>query len=159
MSYTLLPVVPLGSHLNFIPAICGNLPGKSDSLAPLIPFSSPSFSCCPVTSSTNSVFPNGITVRSSPIVISPGSMEARIPPPFISAISAFFNCLALASMPSAIRFPRFVSLERTFWRSPSSLTEAVPITCLLSSSSSALYGSSISLATASSATLLFTVIN
>ncbi|MNZ97302.1 hypothetical protein D3C78_1165320 [compost metagenome] len=145
--------------MNFIPATCGNFPGKSASLAPLIPFSRPSFSCCPVTSRTNSVLPNGITVRSSPIVISPSSIEARIPPPFIMAMSAFFNCFAFESIPSAMRLPKLVSLERTFLRSPSSTTEATPMTCFLSSSNSALYGASISLAVASSATLPSTVIS
>ena len=56
------------------------------------------------------------------IVISPGSIEALIPPPFVNAISAFaFHLIA-----SATKFPRAVLLFLT--PSFSSSTELLPIT-------------------------------
>ena len=58
---------------------------------------------------------NGRTVIISPTVIGPLSIDARIPPPFCSAMITFLpvNVLDFSSIPSVIKFPRTVSFLRT----------------------------------------------
>ena len=63
-----------------MPATCGKRPAPSSIW--LTPFSSASIRVWPVTSKVESVFWNGSTVSTSPIVTSPASMEALMPPPF-----------------------------------------------------------------------------
>ena len=62
-----------------------------------------------------SVLLNGNTVITSPTVIGPSPIDARIPPPFCNAIMTFLpvNVLDFSSIPSVIKFPKMVSFLRT----------------------------------------------
>ena len=87
----------------------------------------------PLRRNVASVFWNGSTVSTSPIVISPSSMEARRPPPFWMAMSMPWS-RTRSSMASATRLPIRHSRARQLARSPSMAMVASPTTFAFSSS-------------------------
>ncbi len=67
---------------------------------------------------------NGATFSTSPTVIGPASMGARMPPALTTQMSAW----VYSRYRSQTRLPRFVSRLRTLSRSPSSGTVVVATT-------------------------------
>jgi hypothetical protein len=87
----------------------------------------------PVSWKVASVFWNGRTVKTSPIVTSPDSMEARRPPPFWIAIWMPWSATRV-SMASATRLPIGHSIARQTERSPSMKSVVSPTTSPMASS-------------------------
>ena len=105
-----------GSQLKRSPATCGKRPAPSSTW--LTPFSSAATMPAPVMLKVESVFWNGSTASTSPMVTVPPPIEARRPPPFCSAIVTPWS-LTRSSIASATRLPIAHSCARQVSRLPS----------------------------------------
>ena len=129
-----LPTSALALNVKLTPATCGKRPLTSSTW--LTPFSSAATRVAPEIRKVESVFWNGRTVRTSPIVTSPASIEARIPPEFAIAISTPWS-FTRSSIASATRLPIAHSCTRQIARSPAIASAALATTLLRISSNGA----------------------
>jgi hypothetical protein len=135
-----------GSKLKRRPATWAKRPPPSSIW--LTPFSSEATMSAPFNWKVASVFWNGRTASTSPIVISPASIEARSPPPFWMATWTPWS-FTRSSIASATRLPISHSCARQVSRLPS-IGPLVSATTLFLSSSIGAPSSAMRASTASS---------